>query len=259
MVSLEDKVCALKQSELFRALAAEVQVMAAKMAEERECPGGAVLFREGDPGDAVYFVMTGAVEIFKGAEERPHVLAVLEPPEIFGEMAVLSGGVRSSSARTKTDALLLHLGSRAVRVIVEKVPDAAFSFFRVLVRRLDRTNEYVASLREKQRARAVLAVVEGPEQKSFTLTRSRVEIGRGSIGDVEDGSRMNLRDPALRIERNHAEVILRDGVYSLQDLNTSIGTSLNGERVDGTVTIRTGDEIKIGPYTLLFQTLEGGV
>lgn len=256
MFTLEDRVLALKQSELFRALAPEVQAMAAKLMEERDVPGQTVLFHEGDPGDAVYFLATGAVEIYKGRDEAPHVLAVLEPPEFFGEMAVLSEGLRSSSARTKTDCVLLTLGSPAVRVIVEKVPDASFSFFRVLCRRLDRTNEYVASLREKQRARAVLAVVEGPEQKTFTLTRNRVEIGRGSISDVEDGSRMNLRDPTLRLERNHAEVLLRTEGFHLQDLNSTSGTFLNGERVDGTASLRAGDEIRVGPYTLLFQTMD---
>ncbi len=60
---------------------------------------GAVLFREGDVGDALYLLAAGLVKLSKvdlGGHEK--TLALLQPPEFFGEMALLGHATRSASA-----------------------------------------------------------------------------------------------------------------------------------------------------------------
>src|SRR4051812_32748724 len=54
----------------------------------REFPAGAVLFEEGQPGNDMYIIVTGEIEIRRQVGESEHVLAILPAGEFFGEMAI---------------------------------------------------------------------------------------------------------------------------------------------------------------------------
>jgi len=74
----------------------------------RECAiaAGSVLFRAGDPADALYIVADGEVDIL-GADGEP--IARLKPGEAFGEMALLHGGERTATVRATADTKLLAI------------------------------------------------------------------------------------------------------------------------------------------------------
>ena len=70
------------------------------LSQERSFDAGAVLFREGDPGDAMYVVLDGKVRISKmipGVGEE--ALMILERGAFFGEMALIDNLPRSADAR----------------------------------------------------------------------------------------------------------------------------------------------------------------
>ena len=60
----------------------------------RDFAPGTVLFEEGQPGDYMYVVQAGEVEIRRQVGETERVLAILPPGEFFGEMAILNGRPR---------------------------------------------------------------------------------------------------------------------------------------------------------------------
>ena len=67
--------------------------------QRRSYAAGEVLFREGDAGEAVHLLRSGTVKLSKvdlGGHEK--TLALLRPPEFFGEMAPLSESTRSATA-----------------------------------------------------------------------------------------------------------------------------------------------------------------
>jgi len=78
----------------------------------RHLAPGEILFRAGDPGDALFIVARGKAEVLVdgtagGAEHR---LAELGPGQAFGEMALLSGGTRTASVRSAGEVDLLEIG-----------------------------------------------------------------------------------------------------------------------------------------------------
>lgn len=253
MLTIEQKLGFLARAELFHSFAADDLEIISRRAGERALAAGELLFAEGDFGDTLYFVVEGAVEIFKGAAASPHVLAVLEPPDFFGEMAVLSEGVRTTSARAKAPTTLLFLKSKAIKILIQNTPAVAFGLFKVLVRRLDRANDTIVMLRDQGKVLARLSVVEGPDAgRAFAVVRRRVEIGRTGAGGVEDGSRVELTDPSNRIARAHAELAQTGGAFYLKPVAAESPTLLNGEAVEGAVELADGDEIRIGPALLRF-------
>jgi CRP-like cAMP-binding protein len=75
----------------------------------RHTPAGEVIYAPGDPGDAMYFVESGQVEITTEDEERREMLARLIPGDSFGDMALLTGKSRTVTARTVTHSNLWAL------------------------------------------------------------------------------------------------------------------------------------------------------
>lgn len=61
---------------------------------------GTTIFREGDRGDALYFIVEGEVEVLTGSGETESVIAKLGADETFGEIALLTGMPRSATVRT---------------------------------------------------------------------------------------------------------------------------------------------------------------
>ncbi len=85
------------------------------LSKERKLAPGTVLFREGDPGDAMYVLLDGRVRISKlipGAGEE--ALAILERGDYFGEMALIDGEPRSAMAKAHDHGAVVLEISREV-------------------------------------------------------------------------------------------------------------------------------------------------
>ena len=94
----------LEAVELFRCLNRKELSGLRAISREKHFAAGSRIFREGEPGDGLYVIKDGAVQIAHvvGTEVR-HVFSQLGPGEIFGEMAVIEDQPRSATALTVTD------------------------------------------------------------------------------------------------------------------------------------------------------------
>ena len=112
----------------------------------RDFPPGTVLFEEGQPGDYMYVVQSGEVEIRRQVGETERVLAVLPPGEFFGEMAILNGRPRSATAVVKTAARLLVIEGRTFEAMLRARPEIALRIIKSLASRLENANQHVELL-----------------------------------------------------------------------------------------------------------------
>jgi CRP-like cAMP-binding protein len=97
----------LAQCGLLRHLPAEQIEPLLERVQERNVGAGETIFSIGDPGDALYIVSRGAVEVLN--DKTGQALAELGAGQAFGEMALLSGGKRTATVRAKTDSHLLAI------------------------------------------------------------------------------------------------------------------------------------------------------
>jgi len=107
-----DLAYALARCGLFRGFDARRLGALAAGAQEVAVAAGAVVFHEGDPGDAMYVVLAGAVQIFtRDRDGREVVLVRLDAGEHFGEQSLLPGttGRRSAGARAAEAARLARV------------------------------------------------------------------------------------------------------------------------------------------------------
>lgn len=99
------RVSALRGSVLFDRVAGDVLADLAEHADSVSQPAGAVVVREGDPGDALYVVLAGAFRVEVGDSE----VARLEPGDAFGELSLVDGRTRGASVSSEAGGELLRL------------------------------------------------------------------------------------------------------------------------------------------------------
>jgi CRP-like cAMP-binding protein len=98
---------------------------------------GDVIFAEGDPGDKMYVIRSGEVEILLDGR----VLEVLTSGGIFGEMALIDGAARVATARAKTACEVAPISEKTFLFLVHETPFFAISVMRTLAGRLRRMDQ----------------------------------------------------------------------------------------------------------------------
>ncbi|MBS2022569.1 MAG: cyclic nucleotide-binding domain-containing protein [Deltaproteobacteria bacterium] len=100
-------------------------------------PAGELFLREGEPGEAVFWVLDGRLRVFtQGEAGSTLTLGEVGPGEAIGEMALLSGAPRSASASTVFDTQLVWLTRRAFDGLLADHPKTLAGFQQMMMKRL---------------------------------------------------------------------------------------------------------------------------
>jgi CRP/FNR family transcriptional regulator, cyclic AMP receptor protein len=139
----------LKKISLFEGLTEHELGKIEKIARNETFAKHAVIFKEGDPGDRCYIIMTGEVRISKFIPNiGEEALAVLKAGDYFGEMALIDNFPRSAHAIANTDAELLAINKTDLDKVLILDRDLGYkllwAFTKTLSRRLRETNEKMA-------------------------------------------------------------------------------------------------------------------
>jgi HEAT repeat protein/ATP/ADP translocase len=132
MIATVEKILFLENVPLFEKLSGEDLSPLARAAEVVEIPAGQLVFEQGEPADALYVVMHGAISIETGGAS----LATIGEREAFGELAVLDGSPRAASARAKGETALLRIGIEDFREILHEQSELAEGIILVLAQRI---------------------------------------------------------------------------------------------------------------------------
>jgi len=122
----------------------------AQAAVVRSFPVGDTICQEGEPGDAVYFIVQGRVGVFKrlSGESERH-LHNLGPGEHFGEMAILQEGTRTATVRVVEPTTVLEIGQEPFLTVLGRSPSLGVRILvRMTARLRDADQRAIAELRQ---------------------------------------------------------------------------------------------------------------
>lgn len=113
-------------------------------------PAEAYLYHEGQPGDAVYVLVSGRIGVWSGGERGdPMLLAILGPGEMFGEMAILSEErVRTASAQALSKVEVIQILRTDIEALRHQYPRISDVFIAALLRLVQRLTTQVSELSE---------------------------------------------------------------------------------------------------------------
>ncbi len=98
---------------------------------------GKTLFKEGDAGDYVCFIVEGRVEIIKSTlTSKRAVIATISKGSTLGEMSIIDNTPRSATARAKQNTTLVILSKRGFNTILEKHPKIGIKILKGIARLL---------------------------------------------------------------------------------------------------------------------------
>lgn len=184
---------------VFSTLAPEELARVAEVTVSRRFEAGELVFKEGDDGSTCYIVRSGrARAIREHPDGRSITLAHFGPGDIFGEMAMFDGEVRSATVEILDPTEVVAILSRDMHRLLREYPDISIKLIIALGRRLREMNERLArqSFQTVQsRVAAVLAELvaaahpEGEKEGDVEITATQAELAQLAGSSRESASR----------------------------------------------------------------------
>ncbi len=174
----------IERNSLFRGLAAATLERVVQLATRRTYEEGAPVFLRGDPGDALFGVMTGRVRISASRAGGKEVfLNTMEPGDAFGEIALLDGSPRTATATAMVRSELMILRREPFFELLRTEPQLAAHLIQLLCKRVRWTAEQMedsallgppARLAKRLLALASVHGRETPEGTRLTLSQEEL-------------------------------------------------------------------------------------
>lgn len=201
---------------LFRDLSAEERKDLVARARVRTFSSGDTIFLMGALDDSMMAVLKGNVRIsYPSPGGKEIVLALMQPGEYFGEIALLDGKARSADATAITACSLAVLERRDVLDFLERHPNAWLGLVRVLCQRLRATTEQtaeVALLDVPSRLAKTLLRLAGIDQDGQKASAAlQIGLSQRELGNIVGATRESInkclrewqRRGIIKSENNH--------------------------------------------------------
>lgn len=142
-----------------------------KVVREKKFKKGSVIFSADESGETIFIVKSGLVKICVASKGKEKTLGLLKEGDYFGEMAILSGEVRSATAEVLEDAQVLMIYKRDFVHILQKNPDMSHKIIYMLIQRLREADQQIEELTFRDAKHRTLEALKDLVQKHGKQTR----------------------------------------------------------------------------------------
>ena len=204
----------MKSIPLFKGLPLTTLEDIRSILKERSFARGETLFTEGELGQGLWILRTGAIKLVKvDLEGREQLLKTVRPPEVFSEVVLFDGGPYPVTAQATERSTVSVLYNQDAEALLQEHPSLSWHFLQVLSRRLRVAQERIRILgvTDVTQKLAAILIHLSDEQKSLTLVTSHQDLAN-MIGTARETVSRALRGLSevgiLSLRRN--KVILAD-------------------------------------------------
>jgi CRP-like cAMP-binding protein len=212
----EDAHRLLGECILFRELTAEERNALFARVHIRAYAAGETIFHMGSAGDNMMAVLGGSIRIsVPSPDGKEIVLAILQPGEVFGEIALLDGKDRTADARAAVACHLAILERRDVLAFLDRHPKIWPKLVEVLCGRLRNTDQHIAELALLQLptrlAKALLRFASLEEGGSGGRRLLQVQLSQRELGNICGASRESI-NKCLGVWQRRGIVQIEEGL-----------------------------------------------
>ncbi|HRK95041.1 MAG TPA: Crp/Fnr family transcriptional regulator [Rhodospirillales bacterium] len=228
---MRDLRAALAQHFLLKDLSPEDLDRVGELATTRWYQAGQPVFMKGDPGTAMMAVLSGRIRICAySADGREVVLNVINPGEVFGEIALIDGGERTADAFAMEATELLCLSRRDFLPYLERNPEVCIKLLTIICQRLRSTSEqledlnfldlrcrlakrllYLAAVHGEPTAKGIHIGVRLPQHLLASMIGTSREAVNKQLRDWEAKGFIDVRRGSVTIlDRNSLEAVVTD-------------------------------------------------
>jgi CRP/FNR family transcriptional regulator, cyclic AMP receptor protein len=218
----------LRKHPYFADLAPEAFEQLFRYAKLTTYKRGATICSKGDPGNSLFAVLSGTVKISVSSPDgRNAILNLIGAGDIFGEIAVLDGQMRTADATANTNCELYVIDRRDFLPFVRSQPALAMKFIEILCARLRWTSDQVEQVILQdlpgRLAATLLGLIEkrnlDPEGRTIAVTQQEIS---EMVGMTRESINKQLRAWAARgwVRLEHGAIVVLD-VDALRELSES--------------------------------------
>jgi CRP-like cAMP-binding protein len=214
----------LASTQLFGPLDEDTLLALGDRLIDRRFRRGDFIFHQGDGGDSLYVVAAGRVKVFVTSESGEEmVLATIEPPQSFGELAIIDGGPRTASARAIEDTTLLALTRSSFVGLLRDQPalvDSLHASIGKLLRRiLEQASDLVFLDLPGRVAKLLVGLAEERGEEHSEGVLLDLNLSQGSLASMVGGSRPSVNQILRGLEaRGYLELKGRQILIKRPDL-----------------------------------------
>jgi len=190
---------------------------------EKAFEKGEIITWEGDPGDALYFVASGAAKCFKTSEEgKEQILRIVLPGDSFYDVAVFDGGPYPTTAEAMSPVVLYGITKDNMEKILREHQQVASNAGGVLSKRIRQLLDLVEDLSFRRVVGRVARLLldyagngAGPRPRP-RLTQQEMAAMVGTAREVVGRSLKMLQDEgAIRMERNRIMITDKEALRQM--------------------------------------------
>ena len=200
---------------LFRGFQADERDAILGRVRTRNLKTGETVFAIGSPGDNMMAVLNGTVRISVPAPDgKELLLAILQPGEVFGELAVLDGKERSADAIANSPCTLAILDRRDILSFLEQHPAVWLKLISVLCDRLRHADQQlteVALLQLPARlAKTILRILKNEPKSGASPGQPTIHLSQQELANMVGGTRERV-NKCLAAWRREGVVKMSEG------------------------------------------------
>jgi HEAT repeat protein/ATP/ADP translocase len=142
-LSTLERILLLREIPMFSKLSPEDLEKIAEIAQEQLFLSRSTLCREGDPGNTLFIIVSGRVDVIISAGKKENIIASRGPGEFVGEMAILESAPRSATLKARGEVRVLVIDGDSFNTILLDRPEVAVSVLRHMSGRVRQLNERI--------------------------------------------------------------------------------------------------------------------
>lgn len=194
---ISDKSEFLSKIPIFKEINAKDLLLIEKIMIKRHCKKSTLLFSQGDDGEAIYFVISGKVKIFKTSEDgKEHTLTIVVPGDVFAEVVLFNDAPYPASAIIIEDSQIALIRNSDMEKALESNPALAIAVIKALSKRLIESQMQVESLvfqdAKSRTAEALLNLAQIHGKKTQEGIEIEMELSRQELANIVGVTRETL-------------------------------------------------------------------
>jgi CRP-like cAMP-binding protein len=193
---------------------------------EKTADRAEIVVLEGEPAANLFFVVSGAVRVFKTSTEgKEQVLSIARPEESFNDVPIFDGGMNPASARTMGPVLLYGIKRNDMEAILQNYPQIALNVTKVLAKRVRQLVLLVEDLSFRhvisRVAKILFEQTRGEVSHGPRLTQQEMAAMAGTAREVVGRSLKELEEQgAIKLDRHRITITDQKALQKIMEASS---------------------------------------
>ena len=210
----------LRQISIFSELESEFLEEIYKISRVRKYEKGRIIFMEGEPGEAFFYIKSGLVKVSKLSRDgREHILHVLNEGHVFAEVTLFSNTEYPATAEVLEEAEIGIIKNEDLEKVIKENPDLSLQLIKYLNKRLVEAHMKIRNLAlydtYERTAQALVKLAEDYGKKSSKGVNLDINISRQELANIVGTTRETViraltafkKERLIGIEKNTITII----------------------------------------------------